>query len=223
MSSQLDIWNNSLSEIAAERINSVDEVSLGAVECRRIWPGLVLEFLSWADWECQRTRVTLAAQANDRPGEWMYRYAKPADLAEVSYLVPAYETSASYGPAGGPFTTPPINAMGRLPYDLSDLSIYTNIADASLQYVSTELQAGRLLPMARRSLELELACRLAMPIKKSRELKGDLIKQSELARSRAVAEHENRAYSYAPNYVSAAEYARAGYEDVGIGGAANGL
>lgn len=217
MASQLDIWNNALSEIAADRINSVDEASLGAVECRRIWPGLVQEFLAWADWECQRVRVTLAAQANDRTGEWMYRYAKPGDLAEIGIIVPSYDTSLDFGFPAGPFTTPPINALGRLPYELSDTSIYCNVANASAQYISTELQVGRILPVARRAVELELASRIAMPIKKSRDLKGDLIKQAELFRQRAIAHQRNREYSYAPNYVSAAEYARAGYEDVGVG------
>lgn len=218
MASQIDIWNNALSEVAAERVNSTDEASLQAAECRRIWPGLVDEFLSWTAWECQYARVVLASEANDRAGEWLYRYAKPADMAEIIEIVPAYAAGLTIAPGAGPFATPQIRALGRLPYTLSDTSIYTNVADAALAYVSSTLQVGRILPAARRALELELASRLAVPIKKSREMKGDLIKQAELARSRAVAEHMNRTYSYDTNFISAAQFARAGYQEPGLYG-----
>lgn len=215
MASQIDIWNNALSEIASERISSVDEASLQAAECNRIWPGLIDEYLTWVDWEEQHVRVVLAAKSNDRASEWLYRYAKPADLAEVMAVIPDYAYSLDYAPFAGPFTTPPIAALGNIPYALSGDDLYCNLENASLQYVSTALQVGRIRPLARRALELELAARLAMPIKKSRELKGDLIKSAEVARSRAVAEQENRSKAYGPNYTSAAEFARAGFEDGG--------
>lgn len=215
MASELDLCNNALAEIAADPISSIDERSLQARECRRILPIVLAEFLSWTAWDHSIKRVTLAAQANTRNGEWLYSYAVPSDMTEAVAIVPAYDQALSSAPSVGPFPFPAIAGLGRLPFIIEGGALYTNVATASLQYQSSEAQIGKIRPMEARAIELELAARLAMPIKKSRELKGDLIKQAEVAKARAIAESENRSPTMQTSYVSEVEYARSGYGDGG--------
>jgi len=209
MASQIIICNNALAEIAADPINSIDEESLSARECARIWGPLLAEFMEWADWEHAIIRTVLAGQENDRAGEWRYRYAAPSDIGRIRRLVPHWE-HAQCGAISGPFTTPFTDTLGLPAYMLAGGSLYTNLPDASIEYITTNIEIGRVRPLGARALELEMAARLTMAIKKSRELKGDLIKQAEVARSRAVAAEENRQHVLEPTYVSAAEYARWG-------------
>lgn len=212
MADRLTIYNNALAEIAADPISNEDEVSLQARECRRVFPSILEEFLSWSDWGYSTVRVELALLTNDRLGEWIYRYAQPSDMAEANHILPKFEDQISW-PDVGPFTTPGILALGAYPFEISGDSIYCNVENAILEYQSTEVQIGKIRALERRALELDLASRLAMPIKKSRELKGDLIKQAEVARARAVADNENRHPRIAPNYISPVEYAREGMID----------
>lgn len=211
MASELDLCNNALAEIAADPISSIDEKSLQARECRRFLPIILSEFMTWTAWDHNIKRVTLAAQANDRGGEWLYNYAQPSDMAEAIAIVPAYDRALVSAPAVGPYPFPAIAGLGAIPYLLEGGAIYTNVRGAGLQYQSSEPQIGKIRPLEARAIELELAARLAMPIKKSRELKGDMIKQAEVAKARAIAESENRSPRSQTAYVSDAEYARAGY------------
>jgi len=61
-----------------------------------------------------------------------------------------------------------------------------------------------------RAVALELAARLAMPLKKSRELKKEKVAEAEVARQRAIAESENRSPRRQTDYISEADYARWG-------------
>jgi hypothetical protein len=64
-----------------------------------------------------------------------------------------------------------------------------------------------------RAISLEMAVRMAIPLKKNRELKGDLIKQAQVAMERAIADDMNRSPVQTPDYVTDVEIARNGYGD----------
>lgn len=223
MASQLTLCNNALAEIAADPISSIDENSIQGRECARIFPQIIQEFLTWADWDYTTTRVILALQTNDRLGEWLYKYASPSNVAQAQRVLPTFDTQLGAMPQAGPFTAPMIETVGCYPFLISEGSIYTNVPDAVLEYTSTEVQIGQIGATEARAIELELASRLAMPIKKSRELKGDLIKQAEVAKERAIADCENRNPKQQPNYISAVEWARAGMIDGELWGPVSGV
>ncbi len=213
MASELTICNNALSEIAADPISSIDEASLQARECRRLLPDVLTEFLTWSDWDYTTVRVALALQANARTGEWLYCYAKPSDMAEAIMLVPTFDSPAYNLPAIGPYPLTPVSAFGMFSFIISADAIFTNLENAILQYQSSIVQIGKIRPLEARAIELELSARLAMPIKKSRDLKADMIKQAEVARARAVSENENRSPRMDARHVSEVELARAGGMD----------
>lgn len=216
MATQTGICNEALSEIAADPINSIDEASSSAFYCKMHYASVLEELLGWTDWDWAIRRVTLAAQVNNRPGEWLYRYAKPVGMADALRVLPTVTDQVASLPVVGPYPFPAWDALGRLPFVMADGSIYTNVADAILEYQVNAVDPAVIDRFAARAAALELASRLAMPIKKSRELKGDLIKQAELAKQRAIAESENRQPKIQTDYISPVEYARMGYMNDGL-------
>lgn len=216
MANQVGICNEALSEIAADPINSIDEQSSSAFYCRMHYASVIEEMLSWTDWDWAIRRTTLALQVNDRKGEWLYRYARPTDMAEAIAVLPSVDRQITDLPVVGPYAFPAWDALGKLPFATADGSIYTNVATAILEYQVNAVEPAVIDRFAARAAALELASRLAMPIKKSRELKGDLVKQAEVARQRAIAESENRAPRRQTDYVSEVEYARMGMMSDGL-------
>jgi hypothetical protein len=216
MADQLSICNAALSEVAADPINTIEDDSASGFYCRMHYQAVLDEMLTWTDWDFAIRRTTLARRANDRPGEWLYCYARPADMAEALRVLPRVTDQRTNIPAFGPFPFPQWDALGRLPFTTADGSIYTNIVDAVLEYQVNAVEPARIDAITARAIALDLAARIAWPIKKSRELKGDLVKQAEVARQRAIAESENRSPRVQTDYVSPVEYARMGYLPDGL-------
>lgn len=214
MADQLSISNNALGEIAADPIDSLEEASLSARECSRVFRSVFREALTWAVFDFSIRRVVLALQANDRGAEWGCRYAKPADMAEPIRIRPNLPDASGNFPIVGPYTFPAIDALGPMPFVVAGGSIYTNVEEAILEYRRTDVPIADVDPATARAIELEMAVRLAYPVKKNREIKGDLIKQAEVARQRAIADNENRSPRASISYVSPVEYARDGLMDV---------
>lgn len=209
MANEIDIWNTALAEIAADVVQSTDEDGVGALYCRMFYPRVLSDLLEWTSWECAITRVTLASVANGRPSEWNYAYAKPSNMAQARYIR-AQEDGNDYPlPEYGPLATPEMDNR-PMPFLVEGGTIYCNVENAILSYVRNDVTAADLPALAVRAMELELAARIAYPIKKDMKLANDKRQAAEVARVRAVADEENRAPRQAPRYVSDAEYARAG-------------
>lgn len=211
MADPLSICNEALSEIAADPINSIDDDSASGFYCRLHYQAVMDEMLTWTDFPFAIRRTTLALLTNDRKGEWLYRYGAPNDMAEAMRVLPTVTDQRTNLPAYGPFSFPQWDQLGKLPFQIANGSIYTNVVDAVLEYQSKEIVLAAVDRLTARAVALELAVRLAWPVKKSRELKGDLVRQAETARQRAVAEAENRAPRIQTDYISPVEYARMGY------------
>lgn len=216
MATQIGICNEALSEIAADPIASIDERSTSAVYCKLHYPNVMADLLTWTEWDFVIRRVTLAAQPNDRKGEWLYRYAQPADMADAIRVLPAVDDQVHNLPVVGPYAFPAWDALGKLPFITADKSIYTNVSAALLEYKINEVDPAAIGIKAARAAALELAARLAMPLKKSRELKKEKVAEAEVARQRAIAESENRSPRRQADYISEVEYARMGLMSNGL-------
>ncbi|WP_341896454.1 hypothetical protein [Sphingobium sp. YR657] len=216
MATQVGICNEALSEIAADPINSIDEKSSSAFYCKMHYDSVLAELLTWTDWDWAIRRTTLAAQPNDRKGEWLYRYARPADMADAIRVLPSVDQQVQNLPTVGPYSFPGWDALGRLPYAAASGSIYTNVPTAIMEYQVNAVDVAVIDTLAARAASMELASRLAMPLKKSRALKGDMVKLAEAARQRAIAESENRQPRRQVDYISEVEYARMGLMSDGL-------
>lgn len=185
MADQISICNMALAEIVAEPIQSLQERSLGARECARSYPQALATLLEAHPWGFAIKRSTLAPTVNTRIGEWTSSFALPVDVARPVKVVPSVVAAAAPGwwYAG---------EVLSLPYAIEAGIIYCACTDAVLAYVASAITADAFPARFVDALVLELATRLVMPIKKSREMKGDLLRQAEVAKQRAMADDINR-------------------------------
>jgi hypothetical protein len=209
MASLITLCNQALAQIAAGSAASLDEPSIEAREAKRFAEPLLQEIIDWTDWPFARKRVVLASIANDRPAEWLYAYASPADMAEPIALRMEQDDLSDGAPLGGPFTFPYQDAS-PLNFVNEGGVLYTNVENATLIYSRSTLEAGDLPPLLQRAFVLELAARIALPVKKDAGIAKALQQQAEVARSRAIADEENKSPRGSVRYTSEVEYARAG-------------
>jgi hypothetical protein len=209
MASLIDLCNQALAEIAKGEIASLSEGSLEARECRRFAEPLLAEMIDWSDEiPLARTRDVLAVVANDRPAEWLYAYAEPADMG-APIAIRMVEDDADDLPLGGPFTFP-LQEQQPFAFLNEGGKIYSNVETATLVYDRSTITAGDLSPLMQRAFVLELATRLAGPLAKDAKMVDAKARQAEVARQRAVADEENKNPRSSPRYISEAEYARHG-------------
>lgn len=211
MAALITLCNLALSAIAAGQISGFAEPSMEARESSRHAQPLLDEMSEWSDdFAFGQTRAVLASVANDRPAEWLYAYAQPANMGTPK-AIRMVEDPASDLPLGGPFTLPYQDAQ-PLAFLADGALIYTNVETPTLVYTRKTIQASELSPLGQKAFVDELAARLAGPVKKMGADKiGALRQQAEVSRNRWVAHEENKVQRKAPRYVSEAEYARAGY------------
>jgi hypothetical protein len=97
-------------------------------------------------------RQALASVANDRPAEWLYAYAEPADMAQPLALRQV-EDAATDLPIAGPYPFPFQDAI-PLAYLHEGGRIYANVPTATLVYARNSLEAGDMPPLVARAFEL---------------------------------------------------------------------
>lgn len=199
MASIIVLCNQALAQIAASSIADLDEISIEAREARRFAQPLLDEMADWAEWPLGRKRISLAQVTNYRTGEWRFCYAVPTDMA-VPLEIRMPQTTTGQGSPGFPFA-----------YDGG--KIHTDVEFAVLIYNRSTLTADELKPLQQRAFVLELAARIALPIKKEAKLAESLSRLAEMARARAIADEENKEPRRVTRYVSDAELARTGCLD----------
>jgi len=208
MAALIQLCNEALSTIAAGQIASLTENSLEARECARWAPTVLGELAEWTDWIDLIKRATLAEVANDRPAEWLYAYAPPSDMADpldMREQEDAATTLQTYG-----LGDYPVQDTSPIPFTYEGGVIYTNISPAILMYGASVYDVASMRPTVRRAFVMELAARLALPIKKDAKLAQFVFQQAEVARNRAIAEEENKNPQRKVRYTSDAEWARSG-------------
>jgi hypothetical protein len=217
MSAQLQICNFAIGQIRAKRISSINESSLEARECRDHYPQVVASMLEGPHhFSFARRRVVLASAAsNDRENEWLYSYNLPSDMRAPIALIPDWDSSGLSLPValpGDPYaeawTTLP---QATAPYIIEGGVLYSNAGGATLSYVISDIEEAAIPAKVVDALSLDLAGRLAVPVKGDHDLGDKLARRAEIAWQRAIAEDRNRQPEEYPAYVSEVEAAREGY------------
>ncbi len=203
-----ELCNLALAEIAAGPISSVTESSIEAREVSRFSATVLAEVSLWSDWSWAVTRAVLADAGNDRTAEWLHAYAVPADCARP-LAIRAPQADPGVLPQAGAYPFPLIDAL-PLAFLHEGGLIYSNVAQATLVYVALLTDPAALPPLVQRAFVLELAARVALPIRKDTGLARELGQAAELARTRAIAEDYNQRARRPASYVSEAALARAG-------------
>lgn len=93
MTSEADICNRALSEIAARAtISSLSDTSASAVNCRMHFATLRRQLLRTAPWGFARKTAALSLlgslELSTSPYPWLYKYAYPADCLKIRYTLP---------------------------------------------------------------------------------------------------------------------------------------
>lgn len=186
------VCNIALAEIRAPAITAIDDDSPEANACGIHYDDCLQTLLEAHDWGFAKRRIGLAALAvNDRPGEWAHAYAVPQDMAVSGTLVQSLPT-----PVSGVFYPWPYD-FPRPPFYLHEFVldggvIYSHLENATFEYISRDTAEASMTALFKRALALDLASRLAITLLNDRAMKGDLIKQAEVAKQRAMAEDMNR-------------------------------
>lgn len=174
MSIDITTCNLALGELRAPPITDIAEDSLEARECARFYPHCLRLLLERHDWSFTHRRASLAELAtDDRRDEWPHAFALPADCATPLRLV---------APCHG----------GAIDFIVEHRTLYARLPDVVLEYAARDLDEGEASALFVDALVYVLAARLAVPIRDSRETKGQLLQQAEVAFQRAVAADRNR-------------------------------
>ena len=173
MTISITVCNLALGELRAPPIVDIAEDSLEARECARYYPQCLRILLERHDWAFANRRAALGELAvNDRAKEWAHAYILPAGCATALRLVTAHG--------------------GAVDFIVENRTLYTQLADAVLEYAANDVTDSEMSGLFVDALAFALAARLAVPIRDSREIKGQLLQQAEIAWQRAVAEDRNR-------------------------------
>lgn len=204
MTISITVCNLALGELRAPAITDIDEATIEAAECKRYYPHCLKLLLERFDWSFAARISPLAELAvNPRASEWAHAYALPADLATAERLVP---------PASGwppPEHLPPAAVSGQ-PFVIENGVLYSQMAHAILEYSSRDPDEAAMPALFLDALAYALAARLAVPLRDSRETKGQLLQQAEVAAQRAIADDINRQPNRAPPEPDEIAAARAG-------------
>lgn len=185
------ISNLALSQLPAGSITGLDEDSLQARACRQWYNQVLTDLLERGPWRFSRKLVALAGLDNsDRTARWLYRYARPVDLAIVLRV---YDE----------------NVSAQQDYDYIGEYIYTNVLAPKIEYVST---TGSPLYTAlfRSALIAALAVPISIPITKNYKRQDQLAQVAEIALQRAQAANVNEGQPTYGNFVPEVLAARTG-------------
>jgi GNAT superfamily N-acetyltransferase len=218
--SQLAVCNQALDRIRAAPIATINENTMEAAKCARFYPLAVADMLDGPfdhDWSFANVRVALAQRpVNDREFEWLYAYAVPANMASAIRVIPDFEGAGLGYPVpllGEPYAETWAVAGGfyETPYIIEAETLYSNVENALLEYAINDIAGLNVSQKVITALELDLAARLAFPVKADKEREKTLAQAAATAWERAIADDRNRQPQQSGQYLSEAMVARRGY------------
>lgn len=196
--SQLLISNRALARLPANPIADVNENSLEARECRRFYPEVISEMMEGpGQLAFASKRIVLAPIANSRTAEWAFSYALPADLGSPVRVIPDFDSLGLSIPVplpGEPYAEVWATQLAMIaePYEIQGSVLYTNAAGATLDYITSDGSGLQVSQPVLTALEIDLAARLAVPVKQDQAREQALMGQAEVAWQRAIANDRNR-------------------------------
>lgn len=184
MSSKVDIFNMALFHVgSSSKVASDTERSQEAIVCSTFYDTCLDALLSYksADWGFATKSVVLA-DVGSPPTNWLYRYALPNDCVRaISIVIPGNRNPQE---------------DEQIPFDIqqgdSSQTIVTDMPEAELIYIARGLPAERLPPPFVEALALRLAAFIAVPLKKERSDRADLLQLAENAIQVAIAASLNQ-------------------------------
>lgn len=194
------ICNEALGHIGVkEQIASLDDPSTAAAACKLSYPMVLGELLERHRYAFAEKRQLLNVITDDEEiGGWKFKYQLPSDLV-MPRLLWLGETPHSLDAVG----------VYKEHWDPTGTVLLSNVAQAELEYTAFITQTVRFTQQFVQAFALHLAVRLA------RRLADDpggrtvlLMREAELAESRAAAANLNNARREGPTYKDMNPYLR---------------
>ena len=190
----VNICNLALSLLGdSANVSSIDppEGSVQAEQCARFYPIALTSLLESHPWTFATKRERLA-RLSATSGQWRFAYSKPSKCLRVLRVV-----SPDRMPMRGVAATDPaIQSEHYEMYRIGDTeAILTNIENAEVHFITSDVKTGMFSPMFRDALALRLAVDLAGTIvkgKDGRDTRRALFPEFQIAFSRAAAADSNQ-------------------------------
>lgn len=211
MTALVTACNEALALIKKGQITALTETSVEAKYCLLFSGPLLEEIADWYAWPQLIKRSTLAGTTNDRPAEWKYAYAVPADFGEP-IAIRRVQDNLDYGPLVSIPYTAPEQDRDPLAFIVEGGKVYSNVEDATLVYSNSQIDISDFTPMMRRAFVDEMAARLAEPVAKlSTNKVTRLEEKAMMSKLNAIADAQNKNPSEQPHFTTMSEYAREGH------------
>lgn len=160
MSTPVDICNLALGHIGKPEINSLEEASAEARECRRFYDPTRRAMLQLSDWTFARRRVVLAQVANDYAERWGYKYSRPAGALKMLRVLPP-DTDLRQNPR-------------PIPFEVREGFVFTDLAPATAEYTTDAVDTSRFSALFIEALSFRIAQRVSRPLTKSTKLANEM-------------------------------------------------
>ena len=209
MASEVEICNIALSNIRGGSINSLDEGSLQAQQCKLKYFILRDRCLTEMSWGFNR-KITALAVLTTEIFNWAYAYQYPADCLKITRLVGAHEELAN---ADADVVSrlldsqllPLRDLRNQTPYEVFNFSnnkvIGTNEADLRIDYAVKVTDPNLFTPDFIMALSHLLSSELAIPVvgaELGRQLRDDSLKIYKSYINTAIASDLNDGYHTPP-------------------------
>lgn len=195
MSSVIAICNIALTNLGKSNINSLNEPTPEARACNQFFDHIRDTLLQSYPWRFATITASIAEMENDKPEEWLYSYARPADCLKVlSIGKTRRHAMASH------------SGVEALPYDVLGNRIYCDVSPAYLNYIFRQTDPAFFSPLFSEALSWHLAVRLAMPLTRDPKVRAEafqLAMQTQAAAEMADANEVRHDYGHDAEYIGA--------------------
>lgn len=215
--SEISVCNKALSRIYQQPLSgSLDDPGNAnkhaARECRLWYKTIVRQVLSMHHFGLATVRAPLVSKpVNDRSAEWANAYVPPSDMAFPVLVQPAtgVASTVSYYVGVGFILA---RLYGRPLFLYQSGTIYSQVADAELEYVSFSITEQDFNEAVEALVVLFLAAVLARSVAKDQKLGAEIHNEATTRLNIEIAQNLNMSQPRYDNVVSETELARAGYD-----------
>ena len=182
MPSEVSICNIALDHIGKAQISALNEDSAEAQVCSRHYALARDAVLTKYNYRFLRGLQSLAQLTNnDRSNAWPYAYAVPTNVLRVRRVIPQIEGSELLSDAY-PYAASGEMVEARIPYELEGGNLYCNLETVTLEYTRNDVDASAYGQPVADAIATELAGRIAYPLTRDRQLRGDMLQLAVRAR-----------------------------------------
>jgi len=170
MPSEVDLLNDALSQIGASPIVSIDDGSVSANHCQRLYPALRDALIRSHHWNWAMTRVELAQDAIPPVTEFAFSYTLPADCLKIVEFAGSNLRT--------PDSIPLLDTHGVFLYKVEGRKLVTDYGTALIVYLARVTNPDLWDPLFYQVVATWLASKLASAIIKDDRKSSELLSKA---------------------------------------------